>query len=94
MLFTFGVLGFGCFFFRECCTIIGERSLVLPFCAAGLRPMRNLRLEFKSSAGQRSSPPLSISYFFISPPKFLLLLRDTKVNVEEGCIIRGGLRDG
>jgi hypothetical protein len=24
----------------------------------------------------------------------LLLLRDTKVNVEEGCIIRGGLRDG
>jgi hypothetical protein len=36
---------------------------------------------------------LSISYFlYLEFP--LLLLRDTKVNVEEGCIIRGGLRDG
>jgi hypothetical protein len=93
MLFTFGAFGFVGFFFGECCTIIGEKSLVLPFCAAGSRPMRNLRLEFKSSAGQRSSPPLSISYFlYLEFP--LLLLRDTKVNVEEGCIIRGGLRDG
>jgi hypothetical protein len=33
MLFTFGAFGFVGFFFGECCTIIGEKSLVLPFFA-------------------------------------------------------------